>query len=58
MPRYGIPSVHHQERANEEKQDGTEQRADDGTGSGCGSIGGGILIKHLGYPSFLSLIIL
>lgn len=46
MPRHGIPSVHHQERANEEEQDGTKQRADEGAGSGCGGIGGGILIKH------------
>lgn len=53
MPRYGIPSVHHQERTNEEEQNGTKQRADDGTGSSCGGISGGILIKHLGiFPFF------
>lgn len=52
MPCYGIPSVHHQERADEEEQKRTKQRTDDGTGSGCGGIGGGILIKHWGILPF------
>ena len=51
MPRYGIPSVHHQERANEEEQGGTKHRADDATSGSYGGISDGILIKH-GVSSF------
>ena len=52
MPRHGIPSMRHQERANEEERGGTKHRADDATGGSYGGISDGILIKHLGILLF------
>ena len=52
MPRYGIPSVHHQERANKEEQGGTKHRADDATSGSYGGIGDDILIRHWGILLF------